>query len=132
MKRFLPFAAIGSVLLLAFQCEKQYEGPDIDFGPGAGITYRDAQGRLTHRQDASDCTSDSIWNAQELNYFTFPTFDINGPQQPGAMRSNLAYPTRPGGPAAVAAQDEPGGPLPMPGLRISAQQALHRYRYLRG
>ena len=67
MKRLLPFAVMGS-LLLAFQCEKAYPGPDIDFGPGAGITYRDAQGHLTHRPDASDWTSDSIWTAQEISY----------------------------------------------------------------
>ncbi|MDJ0364764.1 hypothetical protein QMK33_06340 [Hymenobacter sp. H14-R3] len=92
MKRFLPFAAIGSLLLLAFQCEDRYEGPDIAFGPGAGITYRDAQGRFTHRQDASDWTSDSICNTQEINNLYFPNLNINGPQQPTAVLSNLAYP----------------------------------------
>jgi hypothetical protein len=91
-QRLLPLAAIGSLLLLAFQCEKEYTGPDIDFGPGAGITYRDAQGRLTHREDASDWTADSIWNAQELNYLYFPNLNINGSQQPAAVLSNLAYP----------------------------------------
>lgn len=92
MKRFLPFAAIGSLLLLAFQCEREYTGPDIDFGPGTGITARDAQGRLTAQPDASDWTSDATWNAQELSYFSFPTFAINGPQQPAAVLSTSAYP----------------------------------------
>jgi hypothetical protein len=54
MKRALLFAAIGALPLLAFQCEKAYTGPDIDFGPGEGITYRDAQGRLSGTQDPSD------------------------------------------------------------------------------
>jgi len=92
MKRLPPFLAISSLLLLAFQCEKPYAGPDIDFGPGEGITYRDAQGRPNGPQDPSDWTTDATWNEQELTYFNFPAFPVNGPQQVAAVRAVGAYP----------------------------------------
>jgi len=88
MPRPLPLAAI-SLLLCAFQCERQYEGPDIDFGPDAGLTYRDAQGRLLRPADPTDWTSDATWNEQELRTLPGAT---NGPQQPGAVSQSLAYP----------------------------------------
>ena len=91
-RRLLPLATISSLLLLAFTCGRDYTGPDIDFGPGDGLAHRDAQGRPNGPQDATDWASDATWNTQELNYITFPTLNINGPQQPAAVLGTSAYP----------------------------------------
>ncbi|MGI4761902.1 MAG: hypothetical protein ACRYF0_14435 [Janthinobacterium lividum] len=88
MPRPLPLAVI-SLLLCAFQCEHQYQGPDIDFGPGGGITYRDVQSRLYRPEDPTDWTSDETWNQEELYNFPIAT---NGPQQLGVVSRSLAYP----------------------------------------
>jgi len=113
MKRVPPFIAIGSLLLLAFQCEKDYTGPDIDFGPGEGITYRDAQGRVSGPQDPSDWTTDATWNEQELAYFNFPNFSINGPQQVAAIGTVGAYPNpAPAGKLTLRLRLSPAAPCP--------------------
>ena len=112
-------------LLCAFQCERQYEGPDIDFGPGAGITYRDAQGKQFRASDPTDWTSDSIWNEQELNRFAFPTLTLNGPQQPDAVSQSLAYPNPgPVGQAKWHFKLSPTAPCP---CHVYAQLVSKRY-----
>jgi len=105
--------AIGTLLLGAFQCEKQYAGPDIDFGPGEGITYRDAQGRPNGPQDPSDWTTDATWNEQELAYFNLPAFPVNGPQQVAAISSVGAYPNpAPAGQLIWRLRLSPAAPCP--------------------
>jgi len=121
MPRPLPLAAI-CLLLCAFQCERPYEGPDIDFGPGPGITYRDAQGRLLRPEDPTDWTSDATWSSQELNMFSNAT---NGPQQLGAVSQSLAYPN-PGKAGQVSwyFKLSPAAPCP---CRVYAKLVSKRY-----
>lgn len=121
MPRPLPLAAI-SLLLCAFQCEHPYEGPDIDFGPGPGITYRDAQGRLLRPADPTDWTSDATWNEQELR--TLPTA-TNGPQQLSAVSQSLAYPNSgPVGQVSWYFKLSPAAPCP---CRVYAELVNKRY-----
>ena len=125
MKRALLFATIGALPLLAFQCEKAYTGPDIDFGPGEGITYRDAQGRPSGPQDPSDWTTDATWNAQELTYFNFPTFPINGAQQVGSVTAVGAYPNPgPAGKLTWRLRLSPAAPCP---CQVYASLRSRRY-----
>jgi hypothetical protein len=113
------------ILLCAFQCERPYEGPDIDFGPGPGITYRDAQGRLLRPEDPTDWTSDATWNEQELNKFAFPNLVLNGPQQPSAVSQSLAYPN-PGQAGQVKWRFKLSPTAPCP-CRVYAQLVSKRY-----
>lgn len=125
MNRLLLFAAVGSLLLLAFTCGREYEGPDIDFGPGAGITYRDAQGRLLRPEDATDWTSDATWNEQELSHFAFPNLVLNGLQPPGAVSQSIAYPNPgPVGQVKWRLRLSPAAPCP---CRVYAQLVSKRY-----
>lgn len=124
MPRILPLAA-SCLLLCAFQCERQYEGPDIDFGPGTGITSRDAQGHLLRPEDPTDWTSDATWNEQEMSHFAFPNITLNGPQQLGAISQSLAYPNpAPAGQVKWHLKLSPTAPCP---CRMFAQLVSKRY-----
>jgi len=92
MKRYLPIAG----LLLAFTCGRDYVGPDVPFGPGESITYRDAQGQLNGPQDPDDWTSDATWSGQETNLLSLPPGaalnPLNGPQQLATVSHTEAWP----------------------------------------
>ena len=93
MKCYLPIACL---LLCAFQCNKEYEGPDVYFGPGESITHRDAQGRPNGPQDPDDWTSDATWSGEELNKFAVidrgSFLPLNGPQQLATVGHTEAFP----------------------------------------
>ncbi|QDA60780.1 hypothetical protein [Hymenobacter jejuensis] len=61
----------------------------IDFGPDAGITYRDAH-NYPHGDDPTDWTSDGSWNKKEKALFSFATkIELNGSQLGGL--TNMSF-----------------------------------------
>ncbi len=114
LKRYLP---IASLLLLAFTCHREYVGPDVYFGPGESITYRDAQGRLNGPQDPDDWTSDATWSGEELYLFSSPPGTgpnpLNGPQQLATVSHTEAWPNpTPDGQATWQIRLSPTAPCP--------------------
>ncbi|WP_045688305.1 hypothetical protein [Hymenobacter sp. AT01-02] len=80
------------VLWYLVSCKKKDSSPTIDFGAGAGISLRAADGRVAGSQDPTDWTSDATWNEQERALFPDLAFDLNGAQQPTRVSYTYAYP----------------------------------------
>ncbi|TGE19850.1 hypothetical protein [Hymenobacter elongatus] len=71
------------LLPLAFGCQKDNEAEPstIDFGPGEGVTYRNANNVPMAYTDPSDWTADAQWNSREKALFSLPVVvNLDGPQ----------------------------------------------------
>ena len=99
-RRFLPILFLSTLLA----CSKSDSNPEIDFGEGAGITYRSGNNMPSGPSDPTDWTSDGEWNKQERALFADLNFDLNGPQQPGLVSSSEAFPNPSAGQATWGLQ----------------------------
>lgn len=84
---------LGALLTLAACGKKDNPAtPTIDFGPGDGLTHRDANALPNGQQDPTDWTTDATWNERELALFADLGLNLNGAQQPEGISSFYVYP----------------------------------------
>lgn len=73
-------------------CHKSADEPRIDFGPGAGFSYRDGSNLPMGLQDPTDWTTDATWTDQEIKLFPELSLTLNAAQPAGAIEYTYLYP----------------------------------------
>jgi hypothetical protein len=86
-------------------CHKADDGPSIDFGPGEGISYQDANNLPVGYQDPTDWTADATWNEQEQLLFSELSLSLDGPPQTGIFYTLRVFPN-PGATATWGLQSQ--------------------------
>lgn len=86
----MKYPALLFCLLAFASCKKKDTSPTIDFGPGEGITQRDASNRSTGATDPTDWTADDTWTETEAKLFTL-SLDLKGPS-PRGVQPRVFYP----------------------------------------
>ncbi|WP_223652175.1 hypothetical protein [Hymenobacter psoromatis] len=129
MKRYLPIACL---LLCAFQCGVDYDGPDVYFGPGESITRRDAQGRPNGPPDPDDWVSDATWSGEETHLLGLPygagLVPLNGSQQLATVSHTEAFPNpAPNGEATWRIQLSLAAPCP---CLVQSVYVSRRYTFI--
>jgi len=86
------FLRLTTLLLVLAGCHKANDSPRIDFGPGAGFSYRDGHNLPVGFQDPTDWATDATWNEQETGLFPELSLTLNAAQPGNAIEFTYLYP----------------------------------------